>query len=75
MFTQTPGVVYQTSQESHTLAGILGSLGGHLNLWIGITFFTLVELVELLYHCALVMWRRPDKYATNIDNTKNGSAF
>ncbi len=33
-----------------SLDGLLGSIGGTLNLWIGITFVTLIELCEMCYH-------------------------
>ena len=29
---------------------LIGSVGGILNLWIGISFFTLLEILELLYN-------------------------
>ena len=35
---------------SLSFSSFMGSLGGLLNLWIGITFITLVELVEFLYN-------------------------
>ncbi len=31
-----------------TWEGLAGSVGGILNLWIGVTFLTLIELVDLL---------------------------
>ena len=30
--------------------GVLGSIGGLLNLWIGVSFVTLFEILELLFH-------------------------
>ena len=56
-----------------TLAGILGSLGGHLNLWIGITFFTFVEIVELTYHCALIVWRSKRRIQHRDNNNHDAS--
>ena len=32
-----------------TVEQLFGSLGGLFNLWIGITFFTLIELFDLCY--------------------------
>ena len=52
---QKPGITYVTSQPSTTIATALGSFGGILNLWIGITFFALIELVELIYNVTLVI--------------------
>ena len=34
---------------SLTSDGLFGNLGGLFNLWIGITFFTFVEILDLLY--------------------------
>ncbi len=36
-------------EESITVPTLLANVGGSLNLWIGITFCTLVELVDLVY--------------------------
>ena len=36
-----------------TVAQVFGSVGGNLNLWIGLTFFALIELVEMLYLCVM----------------------
>ena len=35
--------------EKISWESMFGSLGGLMNLWIGITFFTLIELVELVF--------------------------
>ena len=39
----------QSSQATVTVQQVSGSIGGNLNLWIGLTFFALLELVELAY--------------------------
>ena len=39
-----------------TLASLTGTLGGVLNLWIGITFFTIIELVDLMFTLVLDVW-------------------
>ena len=41
-----------------TTASVLGSFGGILNLYIGITFFAFVELLELLYKFIVTCIRR-----------------
>ena len=40
-------------------------MGGILNLWIGITFITFVELGEFFYHCIVVLG-----YKAKIQNDK-----
>ncbi len=36
-------------EESISVATLLSNVGGSLNLWIGITFCTIIELIDLLY--------------------------
>ena len=36
-------------EESITVPTLLANVGGSLNLWIGITFCTLIELIDLIY--------------------------
>ena len=33
----------------HSVAGLVASLGGTLNLWIGVSFITVVEIIDLIY--------------------------
>ncbi len=43
---------------------ILGGVGGTLNLWIGISFVTVIELCEFLYHiCEDIIHMIRDKHA------------
>ena len=37
---------------------LFGSLGGNLNLWIGISFATLIEFMELIMNMVMVWLRR-----------------
>ncbi len=39
-------------REALTLANMIGSIGGSLNLWAGISFLTILELLELFYRLA-----------------------
>ena len=58
-------------KPSLTIEQLFGSLGGLFNLWIGITFFTLIELFDLCYVIATDSCCRKDKHATdNADEEK-----
>ena len=45
-------------------SALTGSLGAVLNLWSGVTFVTLVEVIDLLYGLCTVAWRRPNEQPT-----------
>ena len=47
----------------HTAESVSGSLGGILNLWIGISFVTVIEIGELFYNLATVLFK-DDEAAT-----------
>ena len=51
----------------YTAASMSGSLGGILNLWIGISFVTVVEVVELFYHLIKVLLERDRTPTTSGD--------
>ena len=44
-----PGYTVVTDTQQWTFVSLAGSLGGILNLWIGITFVTFVEVCDLVY--------------------------
>ena len=46
----TETVLTYVDQMAVSPAQLVGSLGGALNLWVGISFITVVELLELFYH-------------------------
>ena len=46
---QEEGHDIYTAVPAVTFDAFFGSMGGILNLWIGITFFTLIELCDLVY--------------------------
>ncbi len=54
-----------------TVASALGNVGGVMNLWIGITFMTLVELCELCFKI-VTAWKRP---VPKPDQNTNGEAM
>ena len=68
---QEYGVTRQTSHAAVTVAQVFGSVGGNLNLWIGLTFFALIELVEMLYLCVMSSLRgrsdRVDVVTTDVE--------
>lgn len=45
----------------HTPSSVSGSLGGILNLWIGISFVTAIELAELIYKLFLTLFVKKDR--------------
>ena len=48
--------------------GLIGNLGGTLNLWIGISLTTIIELFDLLYHiCEFYYSRRHHDRVVNVD--------
>lgn len=49
-----------TQVPSMELEGLIGTLGGVLNLWIGISFITVIEIIELVMKMVL----KPEKKAS-----------
>ena len=41
------------------LESLLGTMGGTLNLWIGISFVTVIELIELSLNATFWVSKRP----------------
>ena len=50
-------------------SALTGSLGAVLNLWSGVTFVTLVEVIDLLYSLCTAGWgsKNNDRNANNSD--------
>ena len=46
---QSPLVENMTQQPLTKLVDVLSSVGGQAGLWIGISFLSIVELIEMLY--------------------------
>ena len=46
----------------HTPSSVSGSLGGILNLWIGISFVTAIEIAELFYNIISNMFKRDNSH-------------
>ena len=52
------------------LEGLIGNLGGVLNLWVGISFVTAIEIFEMFINlCSRLFTRRPN----HVDVKKNTS--
>jgi hypothetical protein len=61
------GSVLETKQQpAITRDTLFGSIGGNLNLWIGITFFTIIELIELCYNFAGMFWKKEHHARTSV---------
>ena len=45
-----PDVTVFSHQEALTLESMMGSMGGILNIWVGITFVTIVEILDFFVH-------------------------
>ena len=56
LLLQNPGIEYRKSVPAISLASFTGGMGGILNLWIGFTFYTLLEVVEYGFHCIMALW-------------------
>ena len=50
--SHTQRVAHYTDVPAVTLENFIGSLGGILNLWVGLSFITIVEIVELVVKVA-----------------------
>ncbi len=49
-----------------TIESLIGSMGGTLNLWIGISFVTIVEVIEVIFSlCRLVVYAIKEKKDKN----------
>ena len=58
---QKSGLTIYSDVPSVTLDSFFGTMGGVLNLWIGVTFFTLIELFDLVYKLATVALNQKKK--------------
>ena len=52
---------------SLTTASFIGQLGGILNLWIGISFFTIIEIIDLLLRLLQTFAKRPQREKDSTD--------
>ena len=58
IYFQEESLLIQNERPAITRDALFGSIGGNFNLWIGITFFTLIELFELLYDLVLLSCKK-----------------
>ena len=61
-------LVKYVEKEALSWESFVGGLGGLLNLWTGISFFAILEIVELVYR--LVWPSEQDKTRVSKSNTK-----
>ena len=64
-------VTIETDKAAITLEGIIGNLGGILNLWIGFTFITIMEVVDFFLTIAMDRFWAAE---LNDDNKKVGES-
>ena len=55
------GYTKVSNTEKFPVIPLVGSLGGILNLWIGITFVTFIEIADLLYQLIANKCKAKDK--------------
>ena len=62
----THGVASLEEQPVYTVASLMGALGGILNLWVGLSFITIIEILDCLMSCL----RRRDQKTNARANSK-----
>ena len=67
--SQTRGVTIYDEVPTVTFSALLGALGGILNLWIGITFFTFIEVIELVYNLIAIRCKHPETQSIGSDKS------
>ena len=55
---QTDTAIVFKEQASLTAESLIGTLGGILNLWVGMSFITVIELCELMINCCICRQRK-----------------
>jgi hypothetical protein len=51
-------VHYVTEKPAIEIATLMSRVGGIMNFWLGITFITVMELVEVIYDCILLVSKK-----------------
>ena len=69
---ETTQIETYTEDVSITAVDVVSNVGGHTGLWIGISFLSLMELVEMLYrliryHCYVYILKRRLRNETTIN--------
>ena len=55
---QSAIVTIMEDKEAIGLESLLGALGGMLNLWIGISFVTVIEIIDVIFKIILGLTSR-----------------
>ena len=77
---ETKTVVIYRDKEALTVESVVGSLGGTLNLWVGVSFITLIELIDLAYQLLKSCAQKQDQETTKVmpfnpESTNNSDVF
>ena len=68
--TMNDVITSEEDKEAVTISSVFGSLGGILNLWIGFTFLTIMEIVDFFLTIAM------DKlYGNKLSKTKENEVY
>ena len=73
---QSREVIILEDKEALGLESFFGTLGGTLNLWIGVSFVTLIEIIDMVFHIIIGLkydGKVKDEYQDrNIKNNQPG---
>ena len=50
VFSETDIVESQIQRATLTIVNVVSNIGGQTGLWIGISFLSMIELIEMIYH-------------------------
>jgi hypothetical protein len=67
-----PDLTISTDRESISIDSVMGSMGGVLNLWVGITFITVMEVVDFCISTIIDRFRAKKEKAGPVITKVNG---
>ena len=71
VYMEKPAYTTIKTTEQYTVTSLFGALGGVLNLWIGITFLSLVEICDLVYQLIKARYTRNSNQITQCQKNEN----